>query len=318
MKPSAPPGAPAAHAVPPATAAAPPAAATQFPKPTQPGASVPAAPPAPAAPSAPSKVASPRKTIPPIVRLSLTTGPTAAANRIVIYGTGGIGKTTLAAYLPGAAFLDVEGSTRKFNVARDVAGDWLTLRGKIAGIEAAPPEGLQTLIIDTATVAEEMAKEHVIATRKTEKGNQVDAIEGFGWNKGWDFVFDEFNALLADLDRLVDNCGINVCLTAHDVTSPVPNPGGEEFLRWEPRLYGGDKKGKSSVRDRVKNWADFVLFIRYDVFVKDGKGQGSGTRTIYTEELPTHVAKTRGPKIQMPFDLRDPAAAWRALEILKG
>ena len=38
--------------------------------------------------------------------------------KLVIYGQEGVGKTSLAAQLPGAVFLDCEGSTSKMNVHR--------------------------------------------------------------------------------------------------------------------------------------------------------------------------------------------------------
>lgn len=257
-------------------------------------------------------------TIPSVVPLSLTTGTVSRPDRIVIYGTGGIGKSTLAAYLPAPIFIDLESGTGKLNVARDTASDWPTLRGKLAGIAQNPPAGAKTLIIDTATRAEELAKEYVIATRTTDKGKHVDSIEGFGWGKGWQFVYDEFAALAADLDR-INQKGLIVCLIAHVVNVPVPNPSGEDFLRWEPLLYAGDKKGRGSVRDYLKNWADHVLFIGYDVFVEEGtgKGQGSGTRTIYSYETPVHVAKSRTKAIAQPYDISDPSAVWRELGIIQ-
>lgn len=273
----------------------------------------PAAPPPP--PPPPVKVQSPRATIPQAIALDLTSGPVEGSDRIVIYGTGGIGKSTAAAFLPGPIFLDVERSTKKLNVSRDPVADWATLRGKLAAISASPPSGMRSVVVDSATVAEELAKEFVIATRVTEKGGHVDSIEGFPWGKGWQFVSDEFNGLLADLDRVAE-LGFNVCLIAHDVASPVPNPAGDDFIRWEPHLYAGDKKGRGSVRERVKEWADHVIFIGYDVFVKDGKGQGSGTRTIYSQELPTHVAKSRTKQLAISFDLQDPGAVWRELGIV--
>ena len=53
----------------------------------------------------------------------------------------------------------------------------------------------------------------------------------------------------------------------------VSSSQGEEFIRWEPHLYSGDKKGRGSIRERVKNWAEHIIFIGYDVFVEDGKGR---------------------------------------------
>ncbi len=271
---------------------------------------------APPAPKAPTKKQSPQSTIPEAMPLTLTTGVSDSSSRSVVFGTGGIGKSTLGAYLPAPLFIDVEGGTRSLNILRDgTVRTWRDLRGKLATIERTPPEGVRSIVIDSATVCEELAKEFVVQTRTTEKGKAVDSIEGFGWGKGWQFVYDEFNGLLADLDRLVAK-GLHVCLIAHDVASPVPNPGGEDFIRWEPLLYSGDKKGRGSIRERVKNWADHVLFIGYDVFVEDGKGRGSGSRTTFTQELPTHLAKSRTVQTSVDYDLNDPGAIWRALGIV--
>ncbi len=269
---------------------------------------------APPAPAAPSPKQSPRATIPKVVALDINTGIVAGADRIVIYGTGGIGKTTLGAFLPAPLFIDVENGTHRLNVARDKAADWPTLRGKLAAVETNPPKGVRTIIIDSATVAEELAKEYVIASRPTDKGKRVESIEGYGWGKGWQFVYEEYCGLLGDLDRIAAK-GLNVCLIAHEVSTPVPNPAGEDFIRWEPHLYSGDKKGRGSIRERVKEWSDHVLFVGYDVFVEEGKGQGSGTRTIFTQELPTHIAKSRSKQTQVTFNLNDPGSIWRELGI---
>lgn len=269
---------------------------------------------APPAPVKPTKKKSPRSTIPEAMPLNITSGVVKGAERIVVYGTAFGGKSTLCAFLPAPLFLDIEDGTQKLNVARDSASSWLELRGKVAAIAAKPPAGVRSVVIDTATVAEEFAKEHVIQTRTTEKDKAVESIEGFGWGKGWQFVYEEFCAFLGDLERIVAQ-GLNVCLIAHDVSSPAPNPEGEEYIRWEPHLYAGDKKGRGSIRERVKQWADHVLFVRYDIAVDGGKAKGGGTRTIYTQEMPTHIAGSRTKQFSIAFDLTDPGAVWRELGI---
>lgn len=280
-----------------------------------------APPPPPSAPPPPSSSAarrmrSPRSVVSEVVGLNLAVSESSVGDRIMIFGPGGIGKTTLAQYLPAPLFLDLEGSTKKMTVLRDQdqIDDWPTLRGKLALIAKAPPEGVRTVVIDSVTVAEELAKEHVVETRKTEKGHFVDSIEGFGWAKGWQFVYDEFNGLLSDLDR-INAHGLNVCLVAHQISSPVPNPEGQDYIRWEPFLYGGTSKGHYSVRDRIFNWCEHVVFLGYDLFVEDGKAKSSGTRTAYTAQLGTHVAKSRTRPTAIQFTLQDPGALWRELGV---
>ena len=57
----------------------------------------------------------------------------------------------------------------------------------------------------------------------------------------------------------------------------------------------------------VREWADHVLFLGYDIDVRDGKGTGSGTRTIYPSELPHCMAKSRTMADPLPLMKFDPA-----------
>lgn len=277
----------------------------------------PPAPPAPAAPHAPSGGgSSPRRVVPKATALNLSSGFALSAHRVLLFGPGGVGKSTLASYLPAPIFLDVEDGTRGLEVVRDTsARDWLALRGKLAEIAQSPPEGYLSIVIDSATAAQELAKDYVVETRKTEKGDSVRDIEGFGWGRGWGHVAEEWNGLLADLDRIVER-GLNVCLIAHDVAAPAPNPEGDEYQRWVPSLYGGTKAGASSMRNRTYEWSDHAVFLRFDVFTKDGKATGAGTRTAYTSPLATHVAKSRTKLVSLPFTAQDPGALWRELRVL--
>ncbi|MBP9034672.1 MAG: hypothetical protein KBG29_12305, partial [Pseudomonadales bacterium] len=98
----------------------------------------------------------------------------------------------------------------------------------------------------------------------------------------------------------------HVILICHDCTNTVPNPHGEDWLRYEPRLQAPGS-GKASIRLRVREWADHVLFLGYDIDVRDGKGTGSGTRTIYPSELPHCMAKSRTMADPLPLAKFDPA-----------
>lgn len=232
-------------------------------------------------------------------------------HRVILYGPGGIGKTTLCASLPGpVAFIDIEGSLAPLRTNLEEQGlldnitpvDGVENWGQIrAALNSSGWDGIKTIVIDSATKAEELCIAHTLESIKTEKGITPRSVEDYGYGKGFTHVFETFLPLLQDLDRHSRE-GRNVVLICHDCTSNVPNPNGEDWLRYEPRLQS-PASGKASIRLRVREWADHVLFLGYDVAVsKDGKGQGAGTKTLYTSELPHCMAKSRSISEAIPLD----------------
>lgn len=256
------------------------------------------------------------------VRKAVQFGEVAASSghRVLLYGPGGIGKTTLASQLPGpVAFIDLDESLPRLRSQLEESGrmenimpvtgihNWQTLRDVI---QADGWEKVRSIVIDTGTRAEELAVAHTLETVLVD-GKRVTSVEGYGYGKGYGFVFDTFLPLLADLDRHA-RAGRNVVFVCHDCTSTVPNPAGEDWLRYEPRLQSPNS-GKASIRLRVREWADHVLFVGYDVSVgKDGKGSGRGTRTLYSAEVPHCMAKSRTTQETIPLG-NDGEAVWGAV-----
>lgn len=215
--------------------------------------------------------------------------------KVVIYGPGGVGKTELAVNLQQMGktvkIIDLDDGSHKHHVKR-VRGisDWSTLRTYIQ--DESKWEDVDVLCIDSLTKGEELGVAHTLEHVPHEKGHRVTSIEGYGFGKGFQHVYDTFLPLLADLDRHV-RAGRSVVLICHECVANVPNPSGDDFIRYEPRLQS-PSSGKASIRHRVKEWCDHLLFVGYDVSVNsDGKGTGVGTRTIYPVEMPTHWAKSR-------------------------
>jgi len=234
----------------------------------------------------------------------------------MLYGPTGVGKTTAAAFLPGPLFIDLEEGSRKLNVSRATPKSWAELRGGLANIELDPPEGVRSIVIDSATVVQLLAADHVLVHKRTKEGMRVDTIEGFGWGAGWQYVSAEFDGFVSDLDRIRAK-GLNVCIIAHEFATEVPNPGGEPYLRWEPHIFSGDKNGKGSIKARLNQWCDHLVFVNFDVSVERGsnRGVGAGTRTIYTQALPSHMAGSRTLQTSINYDLSNPGEIWTLLGI---
>lgn len=232
----------------------------------------------------------------PRKKAEVISGILTAPKRVVIYGSGGIGKSELASLIINLGvkplFIDLEGGTDHLDVRRvnDVASVQ-ECRDVLHDEELCSQYG--AIVIDTFTKFEELCAAHAIATVPHEKGHWVKNIEDYGFGKGFGHIYDAFLLLLQDLDGHVRR-GRHVIGICHDCTANVPNPAGEDWLQYQPRLQS-PPSGKNSIRHRTREWADYLLFIGYDTAVnKDGKATGVGTRTIYPKEMPTHMAKSRG------------------------
>jgi len=245
---------------------------------------------------------------------SVSSGVQNAPKKVVIYGAGGIGKSELASLIGDVGikplFLDLESGSNHLPVSR--IGDiqtWDELRSILQ--DAAILANYGAVVVDSLTKAEEFATAWVIANVKHEKGHYVDSIEGYGFGKGFTHVYETFLQLLGDLDAHHRRNRHIVCV-AHECTANVPNPTGEDWIRYEPRLQS-PASGKASIRHRVKEWCDHMIYIGFDTAVsKDGKATGAGTRTIYPVELPTWWAKSRSLSDPIPYE-KGSAEFWKQL-----
>lgn len=207
-------------------------------------------------------------------------------------------------------FLDLERGSNHCDVARiDTIETWDDLRGILHDEQYL--SSFDAVVIDSLTKAEELAVRWTIENVPSENGSHVKSIEGFGWGKGYTHAYETFLQLLGDLDGVARR-GKHVICTAHECTANVPNPTGSDWIRYEPRLQS-PASGKSSVRHRVKEWCDHMMFIGFDVHVTEaGKGIGAGGRTIYPTEMPTHLAKSRCLSSPIPYQ-RGSADLWKQL-----
>lgn len=218
----------------------------------------------------------------------MTTGKIATAQKVVIYGPEGVGKSTLAARFPQPLFIDTEGSTNKMDVARyPKPTSWEMLKNEV---REAPKTGCKTIVIDTIDWAEKLCIASIC------DASQKKGIEDFGYGKGYVWEREEFGKFLDLLQEIVDG-GVNVVLTAHAQIRKFEQP--DElgaYDRWELKL--GQKTG-SQISPIVKEWADMVLFCNYKTHTvvtdKEGKkrkAQG-GERVMYTSHNPCWDAKNR-------------------------
>ena len=225
--------------------------------------------------------------------LNITNGRKERALKIVITGSEGIGKSTLAAQFPNPLFLDLEGGTDQIDTRR-VAGirQWEDLEATVDEVIAAPT-CCRTLVIDTADYAEGMCTRYICQKFR------VEGIESIGYGKGYTYLGEEFAVLLGKLNTLIQK-GVNVIIIAHARMrkQELPEEQGA-FDRWEMKL-------SKQVGPLVKEWADAIFFCNYKTFVSTGengtKKAMGGERRLYTTHHPCWDAKNRfGLKDELPL-----------------
>ena len=226
------------------------------------------------------------------------------AQKVVVYGPEGIGKSTFAARFPEPLFIDTEGSTNLLDVSRlKKPNSWSMLLQQVDEIRRTPG-CCKTLVIDTVDWAEHLCTAHVCAA-----AGKV-GIEDFGYGKGYVYVKEEFGKLL---NLLIDvtEAGINVVLTAHSIMRKFERPDeAGAYDRYELKL--GNKAG-SQISALVKEWADMLLFVNYKEMVVEVNGKKKaqgGKRIMYTQHHPCWDAKNRHEfKDELPFDYQQIAYA---------
>lgn len=228
----------------------------------------------------------------------ITRGKQPTAQKIVLYGVEGIGKTTFAAQFPNPVFLDTEGGTKNFDVARlPVPTSWTMLLDEINSVSSSD---CATLVIDTMDWAEKLACTHVCDVKKW------DSIETPSYGTGYRYVYEEMGKLLNALTGVI-NRGVNVLLLAHAAMRKFEQPDEMgSYDRWELKLQTSAKCNTAAM---VKEWADLVLFANYKTVAvaADDKGRKfkaqGGRRVMYTTHHPCWDAKNRfGLPDELPLD----------------
>lgn len=227
--------------------------------------------------------------------LKISNGVVRRAQKVVLYGPEGIGKSTLASAFPDPLFIDTEGGTSHLNVKRvTIDGTFGDLIETIQAVAA--QDVCRSLVLDTMDWAEQICVADLL------KKYRQTSIESFGYGKGYTYLAEEVQQILRAFDSVIAS-GKNAVIVAHAKMrkQELPDEAGA-FDRWELKL-------SRQSAPLVKEWADMLLFLNYKTMVihtEDGsnKAQG-GKRVIYTSHHPCWDAKNRcglADELPLSFD----------------
>lgn len=219
--------------------------------------------------------------------------------KMLIYGTPGCGKSTLATHAPLPFFIDLEGGLDRIDCWRTPKRLALyeevlsALRFAVGNTE------IKTVVIDTLDELD------TILMRKVCIQGGKATINDFPYGKGGDLLVNEWK-LIIDIFEKIRAAGKNVLLIGHEQVVKFEDPTSENYDRYQLKIH---KKSAPLVTAKM----DAVLFARYETFVKekeDGRGRRAvgGDRILHTLEAPSWVAKNRfnlPEKIPMTKELFD-------------
>lgn len=241
--------------------------------------------------------------------ITIKKGPQEDPPRLFIYGQEGIGKTTLAASIPGALTLTAEDGAGDLQYDRAEIFDWPGLRNAVRQLTG-DAQGYRAIVIDSATAAERLL--HAMLCEEAGASGIEDLGGGFG--KGYTQAGEAWSALLRDLDVLRTRQRVAVVIIGHSEVRTFADPTGPSYDRYQPRL---DKKAAAV----IMQWADVVAFAGWDTTVRTAKRSANvldkgkaekAVRRLYLAKEPAFDAKSR---YQVPDELPvDAAQLLKALD----
>ena len=232
---------------------------------------------------------------------SLIRGSVGRPPRITIYGSGGVGKTTLASKADKAVFICTEDGmgeleTPRFPLSKSFAEVWQA----IAELKTAKHD-FRWVIVDSLDWLEKLIWAEVCRSKN------VDSVESLGYGKGYVLAAELIMKILNALDELRMARNMGIILIAHAKVERVEDPRlTDPYDRYSPKLHKHSNA-------QVIEWSDHVLMAAWKVFTKKTEGEGfkkakttgigTGERVLYCEERPSHIAKNRlGLPAEIPMD----------------
>lgn len=228
--------------------------------------------------------------------MEIITGIEVKPYKIGLSGTGGVGKTTLAAEFPNPIIVRCEDRHSHIPVAKlplcDKLGDVIAQLDWLADTK----HEYKTVIVDSVDWLETLIHKDLCAA----KGKK--SIADLGYGVGYAQSEMVFREVLEQLDYLRDYKKMHVVCIAHTQVERFSDPLSEDYDRYTIAMH---KKVSSAFIE----WVDNLFFLNIPHYTRKDdngkiKGAGVGDRIIYTQTNPAYMAKNSfGFDAEIPYVL---------------
>lgn len=212
------------------------------------------------------------------------------AQKFLVYGVPGIGKTLFGSTFRNPVLLPVEDGASAIDImSLPLATSYSAIIESIKFLMGDHP--YKTLVIDSLDWIEPLVWQAVCE----EHGKT--SIEAFGYGKGYIECDKVWRHIMGGLDYLRHTKGMDIVVLAHSEIKTVSPPDTDQYDTYQIKMQ---KRAFALWTE----WAETVLFLNYRVNIdrkstginqERVRGIGTGDRVIYTAERPAYKAKSRWP-----------------------
>lgn len=235
------------------------------------------------------------------------TGKQKKAYFAIIYGEGGVGKSTLASMAESPYFLNIENGIFHLDVhqSADIIRDPNILRTYMSSL-LEESHTYKTVVLDSLSALEKLMEQSVLNKfPKDSAGSRALSLEEYSYGKGYVYLMSVWNGLVGMLKKMNEK-GINVILIGHRKIASFEPPSGAGYKYYTLNLFDSDK---NSVLRLLTEQADFVGYMTNESPDQKNSEQSSSRRNptpkkfgkrivlknriINTEATQAFYAKTR-------------------------
>ncbi len=200
--------------------------------------------------------------------------------RILIYGSEGVGKSTLGAQAPKPIFIATEDgidqiATDSFPLCRTYEEYLDCLRAL-----ATEDHDYKTVVIDTVDWLERLIFDYLC---KVFNAKSIEKVDG-GFSKGYVHALTQWREVIVGLRRLREERNMLVVLLAHAKIESHTDPESTTFDRFSPKLH-------KHANAMLCEWCDAILLATREFGA--AKGEKGGERVLRCVGGPACVAKNR-------------------------
>lgn len=210
---------------------------------------------------------------------------------LLIYGTAGMGKTSLALEAPDPVYIQISPERPPVGVETVGFGELTSWEELLQALESLNSDENQfrTLIIDSLDALEPLIWRDVCVS------NQWTSIETPGYGKGYIIADAHWQQLIEMCDYLRRTRGMTIIWLALATAKDHEEPGSQPYKRYDLKLH---KRAEGLVTQA----ADGVFFVNTKVVIKEAEAgfgkkaihaEGGGSRWLFSDGRPAFVAKNR-------------------------